>query len=221
MQVSDVLSQKWPPTNIECRIRRIKCDETKPHCRECTRTGRKCDGYIPVSAPTPPSEDRSALKLDLRYSSPSSSIGSSISFDIPGTETERLTFDFFRTRTVPQLSGFLDSDFWHRLLLQAAYHEPAIRHAAIAVAALHDRFELGDNTILKPNTDYDAGGFALEQYVKAIGLLVDPEGTRREKLGADVALMSCVLFICFEVGLLITYSLILYRRNCQLHPGYS
>ncbi|CAI6330555.1 unnamed protein product [Periconia digitata] len=37
-----------------CKIRKIKCDESKPHCHRCTSTGRKCDGYasaIPSSAP--------------------------------------------------------------------------------------------------------------------------------------------------------------------------
>ncbi|KAN0106896.1 hypothetical protein V8E51_009772 [Hyaloscypha variabilis] len=28
-----------------CRKRRIKCDEVTPFCRQCTRTGRSCDGY--------------------------------------------------------------------------------------------------------------------------------------------------------------------------------
>lgn len=32
-------------THQSQRIRRIKCDETKPHCQRCTSTGRKCDGY--------------------------------------------------------------------------------------------------------------------------------------------------------------------------------
>lgn len=28
-----------------CRERRIKCDETKPTCLKCTRSGRTCSGY--------------------------------------------------------------------------------------------------------------------------------------------------------------------------------
>lgn len=28
-----------------CRERRIKCDETKPVCLKCTRSGRQCSGY--------------------------------------------------------------------------------------------------------------------------------------------------------------------------------
>lgn len=30
---------------ITCKIRRKKCDETKPECHRCTSTGRRCDGY--------------------------------------------------------------------------------------------------------------------------------------------------------------------------------
>lgn len=36
-----------------CKIRRKKCDETKPACHRCTSTGRKCDGYpLPLAALT-------------------------------------------------------------------------------------------------------------------------------------------------------------------------
>src|SRR3569833_880855 len=27
------------------RIRKVKCDETKPFCHRCVSTGRACDGY--------------------------------------------------------------------------------------------------------------------------------------------------------------------------------
>ncbi|KAH6663086.1 hypothetical protein B0J14DRAFT_280144 [Halenospora varia] len=29
-----------------CKIRRVKCDETKPACLRCVRFGHKCDGYL-------------------------------------------------------------------------------------------------------------------------------------------------------------------------------
>ncbi|GLA83003.1 hypothetical protein AtubIFM56815_007194 [Aspergillus tubingensis] len=35
-----------PSTGCQnCRKRRIKCDEARPHCRACVRTGRTCPGY--------------------------------------------------------------------------------------------------------------------------------------------------------------------------------
>ncbi|CAK7225860.1 hypothetical protein SBRCBS47491_006032 [Sporothrix bragantina] len=35
---------------ITCKIRKVKCDETKPYCLRCTKTGRKCDGYLDDAA---------------------------------------------------------------------------------------------------------------------------------------------------------------------------
>ncbi|KAL4897563.1 C6 zinc finger domain protein [Aspergillus ambiguus] len=35
-----------PSTGCQnCRARHIKCDESRPHCRACVRTGRSCPGY--------------------------------------------------------------------------------------------------------------------------------------------------------------------------------
>jgi hypothetical protein len=41
--------------------------------------------------------------------------------------------------------------------------------------------------------------FALQQYVKAIGFITIPL-REKGKQPADVALMTCVLFVCFEVS---------------------
>ncbi|KAH8778218.1 hypothetical protein F5882DRAFT_440623 [Hyaloscypha sp. PMI_1271] len=43
---------------ITCRMRRVKCDETKPNCLRCTRSGREC-GYRQLSkdAPAAPPAD--------------------------------------------------------------------------------------------------------------------------------------------------------------------
>jgi hypothetical protein len=45
----------------------------------------------------------------------------------------------------------------------------------------------------------DNGVFALQQYVKAIRFVTAPI-QETGKLAADVALMTCILFICFEVA---------------------
>ena len=44
----------------------------------------------------------------------------------------------------------------------------------------------------------NAGGFALQQYNKAIRLLLEPALEESEQ-EVDVALITCILFICFEV----------------------
>lgn len=111
-------------------------------------------------------------------------------------ERERRGFDFFRQCTIPQLSALFDSGFWTRLVLQTTHHEPAIRHAAIALGALHECFEESVSNLKFSGQEQNV--FAMQQYVKAIGLLVEPIQKRR-KQAADVALMTCVLFVCFEV----------------------
>lgn len=50
-QVTMKLHRKVRTGCITCKIRHKKCDETKPACRRCTSTGRKCDGYAPVGRP--------------------------------------------------------------------------------------------------------------------------------------------------------------------------
>ena len=83
-------------------------------------------------------------------------------------------------------------------MLQAFHHEPAIRHAVIALGSLHERFEIQDKSIMRSNLDVVQGGFALEQYNHAIRQLIDP-ATGSKPLAIDVCLISCVLFACFEV----------------------
>jgi hypothetical protein len=115
---------------------------------------------------------------------------------------ERRSFEFFCRRTVPELSGSFDNnEFWQRLLLQATHHEPAIRHAAVAVGALHERFEnsLDANLTFKLNEKKTQDVFVLQQYSKAIKALLVPQEVQG-KQAADVPLMTCVLFIYFEVS---------------------
>jgi hypothetical protein len=112
-----------------------------------------------------------------------------------GTDQERRCFDYFRRRTAPQLSGPFDSTFWDRLLLQATHHQPAVWHAVAALGSLHRHFEQRH-----PDVSEDDDGFALQQYVKAIGFVLMPI-REQGKQAADVALMTCVLFTCFEVAL--------------------
>ena len=165
-------------THHRPRIRRVKCDEEKPNCRRCTSTGRRCDGYL-----TPASSSNNSSPLQKIIHSPDPQPLES--------KLEGRCFDFFCKRTVVVFSGIFDPTFWTRLVLQATHHEPAIRHAAIALGALHESSEVGSR--VKPSI------FAMEQYGKAIRYLVKPI-REKQKQAADVALMTCVLFVCFEVS---------------------
>ena len=82
--------------------------------------------------------------------------------DTRGSNEERRCFDFFLNWTASQLSGFWDSDFWNFCILRATHHQPAIRHAILALGSLQERFEAGDRSKLYPIRDKGEGGFAFK-----------------------------------------------------------
>jgi hypothetical protein len=125
------------------------------------------------------------------------SIIKQVSTHLPGTMEERRGFQYFVTSTAVELSGYFDSSFWEQLILQASVAEPALRHAVIGLGALHEDFS---NRYLDMATKCDAArtgfGFATGQYTKAIGHLRRSLSSRQQK--PLTALMSCIMFVCFE-----------------------
>lgn len=83
-------------------------------------------------------------------------------------------------------------------MLQAAHHEVAIKYAIVALGSLHEGCVRGDSRIRWEGEEGTRLNFATSQYVKAIGHFCDPE--RKERKRTDVVLITCILFICFEVS---------------------
>jgi len=166
------------------RIRKIKCDEARPSCQRCLTTGRKCDGYssdITISSLTPVN---------------STDILQRISVHIPGSAEEKRGFDFFLQNTAAELSGYYDSSFWEILILAASAQKPSLRHAVIALGALHEDFSRGRLVPSSPSAADQNPQFALNQYAKAIRALRRSISTGKEE--PLTALMSCLLFVCFD-----------------------
>jgi len=163
------------------RIRKVKCDETKPYCLRCTKTGRKCDGYLDPKtiASRRRTKDDVPLSVMLEWASPD----------------EKRSFHFFQHVTAPSLSGDLDGVFWRVLVLQICQREAAVRHAVLAVSSLHEGLLQGP---VNPYAD-DANpkqSFALQQYNKAIACLLDQMNDPISKPMGP--LLTCVLFVCIE-----------------------
>lgn len=159
---------------------------------QCRKTGRRCDGYLPSSTKNSKQASPSTSEKELLpfVDGPIASI-------IGGTTQEVRAFAFFQQRTVPELCGIFGSAFWDRVILQATHHEPAIKHAAIALAGYHEVYDKGNI----PAHGGCRNDFALEQYMRSIRCLVKPEEQKSEK-SSDVAMMTCILFICLEVSYL-------------------
>ncbi|KAJ4381441.1 hypothetical protein N0V85_008676 [Neurospora sp. IMI 360204] len=122
--------------------------------------------------------------------------------NVPFTDREGLYFQLFREHTANELSGFFDSGFWSRTVLQECHSEPTIRHAVVALGALYKTLEKtcesppGSPTSDRDPTDLAMTHFrmALEKYHEAIRSLLntaDPMSNRTR-------LMASVLLACFD-----------------------
>ncbi|KAJ4290511.1 hypothetical protein N0V90_010728 [Kalmusia sp. IMI 367209] len=185
-----IRKKAWRPKTktgcVTCRIRRIKCDEAKPSCQRCTSTGRKCDGYK-ASAPT-------AQSHGVVYSPPQLLLNPNIGLDLNSTE-ESEAFHFFKYQTAYELSGFFDSTFWQFEVLQASHTIPAIRHAVIAIAALHRKFITGRMPVVPDDMSDKQILFAIEQSNRAIRELTKSSAQRTVSDMMDV-MTACIMFYC-------------------------
>ncbi|KAB8296672.1 hypothetical protein EYC80_002096 [Monilinia laxa] len=216
-----------------CKIRRVKCDESRPQCTKCVRSGRHCDGYpaynpknrhvnstLPI-APRPTNaglESKSTSSNNFLINTISSGSTSLVPREIvrivnkakyinPSIPTTHSTipsieidsslfrpptlglafdakegqyFQVFRTHTASELSGFFDSEFWTRSVLQESHSEASIRHAVVALGALYKTLEkVAESPPSSPtstsNQSTSSGdsapthwNFAWEQYGKAV-----------------------------------------------------
>jgi hypothetical protein len=220
LQVS-LLSLNWLHVLTKSlRIRRVKCDETKPFCIICTSTGHTCEGYPP---PLPRKPRTSRSKYDDLQMRPDQSVvsihgtlstvfGSNApdlgypwdlrrvlkSMDSGFNSDERRSLDYYRARVSSKISGYFDIDFWNNLVLQVGEGEPIVRHAILALSAL---YEAGETSQLlrypSSNDRYNfLMSFAVFQYTKALSMLskrINADGPTLE-----VIMMSCLIFTWLE-----------------------
>lgn len=116
-------------------------------------------------------------------------------------------FQVFRTKTASELSGFFDSDFWTRSVLQESHSEASIRHAVVALGALYKTLEkVAESPPSSPGSADSANppdsapshyNFALQQYGKALTHLRESL-QNNENRSQRTILMSIVLFTCFQ-----------------------
>ena len=170
----------------------MKCDEAKPHCDRCTSTGRKCDGYTP---PANSPGNRQIASSPRR--SPLGTFSSALHLE---SLEEQEAFHFFRYRASIELSGFFDSGFWQYEIFQACKTLPPVRHAILALSAMHRKFIEGRLPVVPDDSSDKHLRFALQQANLAIQDLIQPHSQqepRRLSIADKMSMMTCaVLFNC-------------------------
>jgi len=168
----------------------------------CTKTGRKCGGYVPA---------KPAFEVRV-FSQPSTSISFLKTLStLPGSSEHVHYLEFYHYCASPTLSNQFDSEFWSRICLQMAHSEPAVRHALIALGCLN-KHQTGS---LKNARQ----GFANEKqqktlflhYNKSIRHLV--HRMAESSYSAEIGLVSCVLFMCIEFLRADSHAAFVHLRN--------
>ncbi|KAH8732421.1 hypothetical protein GQ44DRAFT_754950 [Phaeosphaeriaceae sp. PMI808] len=183
-----------------CRIRKIKCDETKPACSRCTTSGRTCDGYTHLKKAKNSSHvaavyrNSAFLALPQQASQTAYSILRSPPQGLSSDPMLNRSFEYFQTRTLPMWTEFFDSELWSRTVLQLSYSEPAIKHGILALSTMHERYES-----ISPMFTANSNDFAFVQYMQAVKysnklLTAHQEG----KVSLEVVLVACIIFVCYE-----------------------
>ncbi|KAI0160513.1 hypothetical protein GGR57DRAFT_455607 [Xylariaceae sp. FL1272] len=222
--------RRWAPKSRlgckTCKIRRIKCDLSRPSCLKCTSTGRSCDGY---------SERPFALKSDIDSSGAQKCLDDGterrdcyeLCTRTRGCETTRrdsrlhqpmsqylqpfmiLAVDesaqeamaFFEYVSIRQLNEYQPCASWRRTLMFFSQTVPTIRYAAVALGLMYRKYL---NCISGTGAHQPAffdnlvpDNAPLLYYNRAIHhLLTQKVGNVTESTA--ITLLACYLFTCFE-----------------------
>ncbi|PNY23388.1 Uncharacterized protein TCAP_06665 [Tolypocladium capitatum] len=183
---------------VQYMKRHVKCDETRPACLKCLKWRGYCDSYADQSESQPttiasPSNANTKLlhtrKTPLILTEPAFN---SIRF---ASGDQRAYFDEWSALSVTFLGGGLGQTcLWTATMPQLSLEETTLRYGAMAVGALRKAYQVED-----PSTALRSGN---RHYLNAVIFYCEAlrlqSKARPTKEGLRTALLSSLLFICFE-----------------------
>jgi hypothetical protein len=169
---------------------RIKCDEKRPACERCLRSGWVCPGYSQASADAVCTATARSL---VTTSSALNITHYSLPFKVPGSQEERRALHYFANFAAADVSGYLPSDFWSRTILQRCQHDVPVRHAAAALGRAHMEYINAADT-----TDFNVSEETAASYGKAIKSVRNYLG-RNGDHDKSMVLICSAIFYCFEL----------------------
>ncbi|KAF8865771.1 hypothetical protein BDZ45DRAFT_735714 [Acephala macrosclerotiorum] len=183
---------------LTCKIGNFKCGEEKPKCQRCLVDSAGCDDYGHLmAAKTLKSQEKRPL-----LPKANTSLLITISTSPFENDREMQYFNLFTQYTIFSISPTLDSDNLKYVLLQTYSSHPSIRHNILAIAALNEvsfmstecEQSSSSQAIYSKQQHHQA---VLSQYTKAIR---ETRVAAKPNLDPKLALLTCHLIICFEVG---------------------
>lgn len=144
---------------------------------------------------TPPQTPVETVETSLTLHRPST-----LSFD----PQEGLYFQLFREHTASELSGFFDSSFWTRSVLQECHLEEAVRHSVIALGALYKTLDkISESPPGSPSDAMDMTDHIQQHWEVAFrhyhyALKAMYSTTSQDHATQRISLMATVLLACFD-----------------------
>ncbi|KAG5921369.1 hypothetical protein E4U53_003805 [Claviceps sorghi] len=188
------------------RKRHVKCDETRPACLKCLKWRGYCDAYTDPapdqSSNSPPSTSQHVgagrdahtqlihtKKAPLLIAEPDVN---SVRFS---SSEQKAYFNEWIGLSITFLGGgFNQTRLWAVTMPQVTMDETTLRYGAMAVGALRKAYEAaGPSAELGPDNGHYLNGVIY--YCEALRLQSKAKPTRG---GLRTALLSSLLFICFE-----------------------
>ncbi|KAJ5359005.1 uncharacterized protein N7496_011418 [Penicillium cataractarum] len=96
------------------------------------------------------------------------------------------------------MTGFFDSCLWEDLILPMSHSEPAVIHAIVALAALHEDLQSRGAPLSRENLANRRQKFALGQYGRSLAALNERRYSQDPRL-RDVIVACCLLFVSIDV----------------------
>ncbi|KAG6019875.1 hypothetical protein E4U41_003049 [Claviceps citrina] len=128
---------------LTCRNRRVKCDENKPACRRCSRSGLHCQGSLYQDSSAAATAGALAVRSPDRFAVLHEPAVSPAPVVVPApSDLDMRMFHLMRTEAVQQMAGSFDYRFWALDVLRAAHVYPAIWHSCLAFAATYERLRI-------------------------------------------------------------------------------
>ncbi|KAI1074144.1 hypothetical protein F5B20DRAFT_469398 [Whalleya microplaca] len=123
---------------------------------------------------------------------------------LPFDPQEGQYFQLFREHTANELSGFFDSSFWTRCVLQECHAEEAVRHSVVALGALYKTLDkMSESPPSSPSDVVDATDHAarhwevaFKHYSLALKSMIST--TSQDQTTQRMSLMATVLLACFD-----------------------
>ncbi|KAI8658042.1 Zn(2)-C6 fungal-type domain-containing protein [Fusarium keratoplasticum] len=134
-----------------CRLRRIRCDRTEPHCKKCQKKGHSCPGYGiqfrfakgiasrgRFKGAASPSETKSQASQSSPKSEPESEASHAPHFDDIPESTLNHLINYYSTNLAP-INVWVNTvqNEYTRLVIPLAKTQPSLRFAILGIAAAH------------------------------------------------------------------------------------